>query len=69
MSCYITFKKTLTYGSQVFHMWVTSGLFCGLEGEMGQQVRPTFNPDIYATMMQIMLTIFSKTALYLQLLW
>ena len=25
-------------------MWVTSGLFCGSMGQMGQQVRPTFNP-------------------------
>ena len=33
MSCYITFKKkTSTCGSQVGHMWVTSGLFCGSVG-------------------------------------
>ena len=45
MSCYITFKKkTSTCGLQVGHMWVTSGLFCGSVDQMGQQVRPTFNP-------------------------
>ena len=45
IAIYITFKKkTSTYGSQVGHMWVTSGLFCGSVGQMGQQVRPTFNP-------------------------
>ena len=39
MSCYITFKKkTSTCGSQVGYMWVTSGLFCGSVGQMGQQV-------------------------------
>ena len=27
-------------------MWVTSGLFCG---SVGQQVRPTFNPDSHCT--------------------
>ena len=39
-------KKTSTCGSQVGHMWVTSGLFCahGSRGQMGQQVRPPFNP-------------------------
>ena len=37
MSCYITFKKKAsTCGSQVGHMWVTSGLFCGSVGQMGQ---------------------------------
>ena len=36
---YITFKKkTLTCGSQVGHLWVTSGLFCGSAGQIGQQV-------------------------------
>ena len=45
MSGYITFKnKTSTCGSQVGHMRVTSKLFCGSVGQMGQQVRPTFNP-------------------------
>ena len=35
-SCYITFKKkTSTCGSQVGHMWVTSGLFCGSSGSSG----------------------------------
>ena len=29
---------------QVGHMWVTSRLFCGSVGQMGQQVWPTFNP-------------------------
>ena len=48
MSCYITFKKkTSTYGSQVGHMWVTSGLFCGSVGQMGHQVWPTFNPGFF----------------------
>ena len=50
MSCYIraTFKKkTATCGSQVGHMWVISGLLCGSVGQMGQQVRPTFNPGRY----------------------
>ena len=28
-------------------MWVTSGLSCGLVGQMGQQVQPTFNPGGY----------------------
>ena len=48
MSCYITFKKkTSTCGSQVDHIWVTSGLFCGSVGQMGQQVRPSgFQPWI-----------------------
>ena len=31
-------KKTSTYGSQVGHMWVTSGLLCGSVGQMGRQV-------------------------------
>ena len=36
---YITFKrKTSTCESQVGHMWVTSGLFCGSVGQIGQQV-------------------------------
>ena len=34
----------MSCGSQVGQMWVTSRLFCGLVGQMGQQVRPTFNP-------------------------
>ena len=35
----ITFKKkNSACGSQVDHMWVTSGLFYGLVGQMGQQV-------------------------------
>ena len=42
MLCYILasyFKQKIsTCGSQVGHMWVTSGLFCGLVGQMGQQV-------------------------------
>ena len=47
MSCYITFKmKTSTCGSQVDHMWVTSGLFCGSVSQMGQQMRYTFNPVV-----------------------
>ena len=41
-SCHVTlatFKmKTSTCGSQVGHIWVTSGLFCGSLGLMGQQV-------------------------------
>ena len=48
-SCHATLatfkKKTSTCGSQVGHMWITSGLFCGSVGQMGEQVRPTFNPD------------------------
>ena len=48
ISCYNTFKtKTLTCGSQMGHMWVTSGLFCRSVGQTGQQVWPTFNPDVY----------------------
>ena len=35
MSCHITFKKTSTCSSQVSHMWVTSGLFCGSNGSTG----------------------------------
>ena len=47
MSFYITFKKkTLARGSQVGHMWVTSGLLCGSVGQVGQQVWPTFNPGL-----------------------
>ena len=39
MSCYITFKKkTSTCESQVGRIRVTSGLFCGSVGQMGQQV-------------------------------
>ena len=39
MSRYITFKKkTSTCGSQVDHIWVTDGLFCGSVGQIGQQV-------------------------------
>ena len=41
-SCHVTLatfkKKTSTCGSQVGHMWVTSRLFCGSVGQMGQQV-------------------------------
>ena len=49
MSCYITFKKkTSACGSQVGHMWVTSGLFCESVGQMGQQVQPTFNSGVLA---------------------
>ena len=47
-SCHValaTFKKTSTCGSQVGHMWVTSRLFCGSVGQMGQQVQPALNPD------------------------
>ena len=43
-SCYVTlatFAKMC--GSQMGHMWITSGLFCRSVGQMGQQVRPTFN--------------------------
>ena len=37
MSCYITSKKkTSACGSQVGHMCVTSRLFCGSVGQMGQ---------------------------------
>ena len=36
MSCYITLERKL--GSQVGHIWVTSRLFCGSVGQMGQQV-------------------------------
>ena len=44
MSFYVTFKKkTLASGSQEDRMWVTFGL---LLGQVGQQVRPTFNPVI-----------------------
>ena len=47
MSFYITFKKkTLACGSQVGHMWVTSGLLCGSVGQVGQQVWSTFNPEM-----------------------
>ena len=47
MSCYSTFKKkSSTCGSQVDHMWVTSGLFRGLVGQIGHQVWPTFNPAL-----------------------
>ena len=43
---FICFKmKTSTFGLQVGHMWVTSGLLCGSVGQMGQQVWPTFNPE------------------------
>ena len=44
-SCHVTLlsKKTSTCGSQMGQMWVTSGLFCGSVGQMGKQVRPTFN--------------------------
>ena len=36
MSFYITFKKkTLACGSQVGHMWVTSGLLSGSSGSTG----------------------------------
>ena len=42
-----TFKKKIsTCGSQVGHMWVISRLFCGSVSQMGQQVRPTFNPEL-----------------------
>ena len=45
MSCYISYfkQKTSTCEPQVGHMWVTSGLFCGSVGQMGQQVLLTFN--------------------------
>ena len=50
-NCHVTLatfkKKTSTCGSQVSHMWVTSGLFYGSGGQMGQQMRPTFNPDVH----------------------
>ena len=46
MSCITFKKKTSTCRSQVGHMWVTSGLFCGSVNQMGQQVRPTVNPDV-----------------------
>ena len=40
-SCPVTLatfkKKTSICGSQVGHMWVTSGLLCGSVGQMGQQ--------------------------------
>ena len=39
-------KKISICGSQVGHMWVTSGLLCGSVGQMGQQVWPTFNPVV-----------------------
>ena len=40
LATYITLKRKLqhVHGSQVGHMWVTSGLFCGSVGQMGQQV-------------------------------
>ena len=44
MLFYITFKKEpLACGSQEGHMRVTSRLLCG---SVGQQVWPTFNPDV-----------------------
>ena len=46
-SFYITFKKkTLACESQEGHMWVTSGLLCGLVGPVGEQMWPIFNPGI-----------------------
>ena len=30
----------------VIAMWVTSGLFCGSVSQLGQQVQPTFNPEL-----------------------
>ena len=43
-SCQVTLllKRKLQH---VGHMWVTSGLFTVGQMAMGQQVRPTFNPD------------------------
>ena len=56
MSFYITIeKKTSVYGSQVGHMWVTSGLLYGSVGQVGQQVLPTFNHVITDTIMMIFL--------------
>ena len=44
-SCYITFKKkTSMCGSQVDHMWVTSGLFSGSSGSTGVT---HFHPCLY----------------------
>ena len=40
-------KKTSTCGSQVGHMWVTSGLFCRSVSQMGEQVRSTFNSGVH----------------------
>ena len=37
-------RKNFMCGSQVGHIWVTSRLFCGSVGQMGQQVQLTFNP-------------------------
>ena len=31
-----------------FNMWITSGLFCGSVGQMGQRAQPTFNIAIYS---------------------
>ena len=42
MSFYIA-NVSLACGSQEGHMWVTSGLLCGSVGQVGQQVKPTFN--------------------------
>ena len=35
---YLIFYKTSARGSQVGHIWVTSGLLCGSVDEVGQQV-------------------------------
>ena len=46
MSFCITFKKkTSACGSQIHHIWITSGLLCGSMDQMGQQVHVTlFQP-------------------------
>ena len=56
-SCQVTFSRytvasyflkiTSTCGSQVDHIWITSRFFCGSVGQMGQQVWPTFNPEVW----------------------
>ena len=44
MLCTLLLKRKLQH---VGHKWVTSELFCGSVGQMGQQVWPTFNPVAY----------------------
>ena len=62
MSCCITFNSTC--GSQVGHMWVTSGLFSGLVGQIGQQVQPTFNLVAHALTLVAAVLIYAMTVIY-----
>ena len=43
VSCYNIRK--LQHMGHKWVVWVTSGLFCGSVGQMGQQVQPTLYPD------------------------